>query len=83
MTKSKLTLDDSIDKIKGIGPRYLKCFQKLSVETVRDLLYYFPFRYQDFSKVKNINELVEGETVSIIGVVKKIALRRTWRKKCF
>lgn len=83
MTKSKLTLDDSIDKIKGIGPRYLKCFQKLSVETVRDLLYYFPFRYQDFSKVKNINELVEGETVSIIGVVKKIALRRTWRKKMF
>jgi ATP-dependent DNA helicase RecG len=78
-----LTLNDSIEKIKGIGPRYLRCFQKLAIKTIKDLLYYFPFRYEDFSLIKKISEISSEEKVSLIVQVKKISLRRTWKKKMF
>lgn len=78
-----LQLNDPISKIKGIGPRYLKAFKKLSIETIKDLLYYFPFRYEDFSQIKRISELQPEEKVSIVAQVRKIGIRRTWRKKIF
>ena len=76
-------LSDSISEIRGIGPRYLKYFEKLGIKTIKDLLWYFPFRYEDFSKIKKINELQPGEKASIRGVVKKINLRRSLRKRMF
>jgi len=76
-------LSDSISEIRGIGPRYLKYFEKLGIKTIKDLLWYFPFRYEDFSKIKKINELQPGEKASIKGVVKKIGLRRSLRKRMF
>jgi len=78
-----LAINDPIEKIKGIGPRYLRCFQRLSIKTIKDLLYYFPFRYEDFSQIKKINEISSEEKVSLVVTVKKISLRRTFRKKMF
>ncbi|MGE4554726.1 MAG: ATP-dependent DNA helicase RecG [Candidatus Paceibacterota bacterium] len=78
-----LNLSDPLEKIKGIGPRYLKCFQRLSINTIKDLLYYYPFRYEDFSQIKKISELQNEEKVSLIGEIKKISSRRTFRKKMF
>lgn len=74
-------LSDSVSVLSGVGPRYLNYLKKLGVQTVKDLLWYFPFRYEDFSRIKKINELNPDEKCSVIGVVKKINVRRTWRKK--
>jgi len=76
-----IKLSNSVSEIRGIGPRYLKYLEKLGIKTIKDLLWYFPFRYEDFSKIKKINELQPEEKCSIIGSVKKIDIRRTFKKK--
>lgn len=76
-----IKLSNSVSEIRGIGSRYLKYLKKLGIETIKDLLWYFPFRYEDFSKIKKINELKPEEKCSIIGTVKKINVRRTFRRK--
>jgi len=76
-------LSDPVSIVKGIGPRYLKYLNKLGVFTIKDLLWYFPFRYEDFSQIKKINELIPGEKVSLVALVEKINVRRTLRKRMF
>lgn len=44
------TLDSSIQYIKGVGPAYAKKFEKLGIQTVRDLLLHYPRRYIDYSQ---------------------------------
>ena len=78
-----IKLSNSVSEIRGIGPRYLKYLEKLGIKTIKDLLWYFPFRYEDFSKIKKINELQPEEKCSIIGSVKKIDIRRTFKRKMF
>jgi len=51
--------------IKGVGPSKEKSLNRLGVYTVRDLLYYFPFRYEDRRNIKQIRDLKEGETALV------------------
>ena len=47
--------------LKGVGPHRAERLKKhFEIETVRDLLYNFPYRYVDRTKFYNINELMEG-----------------------
>ncbi|MBU1782494.1 ATP-dependent DNA helicase RecG [bacterium] len=66
MTKS---LNSSIQYLKGIGPQRAKIFSKLGIETIKDLLYYFPRIYQDRTEIRSIFSLKEGEKETICGVV--------------
>ncbi len=40
-------LDMSVQYIKGVGPKKAKLLKKLNIETIRDLIYYFPRNYED------------------------------------
>lgn len=61
--------DNLIRYIKGVGPRKEEVFNNLGVYTVKDLLYYFPFRYEDRSNFKEIKDLEEGISCVVKGVV--------------
>lgn len=76
-----LKLDTVLAKIRGIGPKFIIKLDKLGIKTVKDLLWHFPFRYEDYSKIYKISELEPNQAVTIRGVVQKVDLRRTWRKK--
>jgi ATP-dependent DNA helicase RecG len=76
----KYTLDTPIAKLPRINERYLKRFHKLGLNTVRDLLYHFPNRYDDFSKIVTIDKLKLNETATIQGEVLKIDNIRTFKK---
>ncbi len=52
------TLDSRLDVLKGVSRTYAGKLRRLGVETVRDLLWLFPFRYNDFSHVRPIAGLV-------------------------
>lgn len=56
--RRKNPAETSIRYLKGVGPRRQEIFnQKAAVYTVADLLYYFPFRYEDrtnFVKIKDL-----------------------------
>ncbi|MEK7595849.1 MAG: ATP-dependent DNA helicase RecG [Patescibacteria group bacterium] len=67
-----LSLRDSVSRLQKVGPAYSKLLQKLEIFTVRDLLYHFPFRYNDYSKTKAIDKLIEGEEVTVSGEIEAI-----------
>jgi len=51
-------LDQEIKYLKGVGPRRAELLEKeLSVFTFRDILYYFPYKYIDRSKIYKISEI--------------------------
>ncbi|MBU0693987.1 MAG: ATP-dependent DNA helicase RecG [Candidatus Omnitrophica bacterium] len=55
--------------LKGVGPRKEAVFNNLGIYTAGDLLYYFPFRYEDRRNFKKMSELKEGEACLIKGRV--------------
>lgn len=76
-----LTLNTDITKINRVGVVTAKKLKKLSIETVEDLLFYFPFRYEDFSVIKSIDNLVAGESANIVGQIELIQGKRSPRKR--
>ncbi len=74
-------LQNPLSQISFIEKNYIKKLEKLGLKTVRDFLYYFPARYDDFSRVLKISELKVNEAATIEGKVKSIQNIRTWRKK--
>jgi ATP-dependent DNA helicase RecG len=78
-----LTLETSLQFVKGIGPRIAQTLQDKRISTVEDLLYHLPFRYEDRLRPQPIEELVPGEMASLIGEVRGMALLRTRRMPIF
>ena len=62
-------LHDSVQFLKGVGPERFKLLNKLGIESVFDLLMHFPRDYQDWSQIKHIKDLVEGEIVTVHGEI--------------
>lgn len=61
--------------LPGIGPKYAQTLEGLGLRTLENLLYYFPRRYDDYSKLKPINRLAFGEEVTVIGTLTAIQSR--------
>ncbi|MDD4859072.1 MAG: ATP-dependent DNA helicase RecG [Dehalococcoidales bacterium] len=61
-------LDSPVTVIRGISTALEGKFAKLGVRTVRDLLYFFPHRHLDYSQVKTIAQLTEGEQTIVANV---------------
>ncbi len=57
--------------LPGIGPKTQQKLQKLGIATPRDLLYHFPFRYLDFSRIQKIRELRVNSSATITGKIIK------------
>ena len=74
-------LQTPLSQISFIEKSYLKKLEKLGLETVRDFLYFFPARYDDFSLAKKISDLKVNETATIEGKIKSIQNIRTWKKR--
>jgi ATP-dependent DNA helicase RecG len=55
-----ITLDTSLDQISGVGKVTAQSFRRLGVRTVRELLYHFPHRYDDYTSQKKIADLLIG-----------------------
>ncbi|MCX5719500.1 MAG: ATP-dependent DNA helicase RecG [Nitrospirae bacterium] len=55
-----------IQYLKGVGPQRAKLLSRLGIKTLKDALYYLPYRYEDRSNLKKISDLTYGivETVS-------------------
>jgi len=63
------SIDSPITTLKGVSTTLAAKFKRLGVETVRDLLYFFPHRHLDYSQRKHISQLTEGEEQTIIANV--------------
>lgn len=70
-------LSTPIKYVKRVGERVAEALAQRGVETVEDLLYHLPFRYEDRLNPLSIRELKAGTMASIIGEVRGSALLRT------
>lgn len=73
--EKKLDLATPITSIKGIGSKKESALARMGITTVRDLLYTFPRRHDDYSSLKSIGSLWFGEDVTIIGTVENVTTR--------
>ncbi|MCT7975390.1 ATP-dependent DNA helicase RecG [Laspinema olomoucense] len=68
---SPVSLNQALSQVSGIGTRNADKLAKLGLYTIYDLLYNFPRDHIDYARQVNIKELEAGETVTIIGTVKR------------
>ncbi len=72
-----LELSTPIKYVKRVGERVAEALAKRGVETVEDLLYHLPFRYEDRLNPLPISGLTAGAMASVIGEVRGTVLLRT------
>ena len=65
------SLKQPVTAIKGIGEESAKLLEELNIFTVEDLLFYFPYRYDDF-RLKNLEEAEHDEKVTVEGIIQSV-----------
>ncbi|PIT88423.1 MAG: DNA helicase RecG [Candidatus Magasanikbacteria bacterium CG10_big_fil_rev_8_21_14_0_10_36_32] len=70
-----------IKDLSRVGKITAKRLQHLGLFTAGDLLYYFPFRYEDYRQVILVQDLQEGQLATVLGKLEFIVSKRSWRKR--
>ena len=81
--KMKLELSTLVAVISRVGKTTAARLKKLGIETVSDLIFYYPFRWEDFSKIFDIAEIQPASIVTVKGKIQLIKNRRSPVKRKF
>ena len=76
-----ISFDSPLSSLNRVGDTTAAHFKRLGIDTAGDLLFYLPFRYDDFSSSLPIANLKDGQTVNIIGTVDLIQNKRSAHRK--
>lgn len=84
--KKRQQVSTSQEKVEGplapvqyvphVGPQRAKILRRLGIQTVTDLLYHFPRRYDDRRELKKINALTPGESQTVVGSIRAVQENR-------
>ena len=58
-----------------------KALKRLGIETVSDLLYHLPARYEDISEVQSVGGLSRGQDAIVYGQLSGLKTRKAWKSK--
>lgn len=72
---------DPIQKHFRLTPSQNSALKKLGLETISDLLYHFPVRYDTESEIKRIADLKKNDIVTIYGRTHGLSIRKAWIKR--
>ncbi len=72
-----MDLTENVQYLKGVGPVRARRLARLGVQSVEDLLYYFPRDYQDRRRISPIRSLKDGDTAAVRGEVVAKGTRKT------
>ena len=61
-------LGKGVQYVKNVGPNRVKLLNKLNINTLQDLISYFPRNYEDRGIAKKLSDCIDGEEVLIKGV---------------
>ena len=67
--KIQMVEQTNIRELKGIGEKTQQLFSKLHIETVGDLIRYYPRGYDVYEKPVLVSEAEEGKVVTVSGVI--------------
>lgn len=78
-----ISLDTNIQYIKGVGPTRSELLQKIGIQTVKDLMEYYPRNYEDRTKLKKIEEFEIGQMMLFIATVSSnVKVQRIRKNLC-
>lgn len=75
-----MKLSDSIQYVKGVGPKKKVELNRLGIKTVYDLLTYYPRTYEDQSILTKIADLKAGCQATVAGVIVNVSDRQGGRR---
>ena len=78
MTDHVLSLP--LSRFKGVGDRTQALLSKMHLNTIGDLLFHLPLRYEDRTRLTPIAELMPGEHVMIQGVIESASIQGRGRR---
>ncbi len=58
-----------------------QALSKLGLKTVRDLLFYFPTRYEQAGGEASVAGLVLGQEATLVGTLEKLETKKSWKRK--
>ena len=67
----------SVTELRGVGAKRASALQEVGVETVWDLLTYYPRRYIDRTNQTSIRDMAVGEEGVVLATVKRSNVRRS------
>lgn len=70
--------ETSVQYLKGVGPARKQILANLGVDNIEDLLYLFPRRYEDRTKMTPLKDIKIGEPVTVTGKVIARGGRQSW-----
>lgn len=73
-------LNSSIQYLKGVGPKRALLFQKIGIQTIEDVLYHFPRRYEDHSNILPIGALEVGVIACIKAEILFVRFRKSFKR---
>jgi ATP-dependent DNA helicase RecG len=73
------SLNEDLAKVSKLSKDHAAGLKHLKLQTVRDLLFYFPTRYADAREVVPIDTLIPGNPVTLYGVMEKVTVRRSFK----
>jgi ATP-dependent DNA helicase RecG len=78
-----ITPEMPLAEVRSIGARFGAKLKRLELQTVRDLLFHFPARYEDFSQIYNIAELIPNQEATVQARVDEVDGRHTFRRNLY
>ena len=80
MTDAPIALSElarrSVDDLTGVGPKKLAALRSVGIETILDLLMFFPRKYLDRTHEARIRDLTPGDTAMVLARVRSMETRR-------
>ena len=76
-----MNLSSPIWEIPRIGPQTQRRLKRLGIETIGELIFHFPHRYEDFSDITPISSVEAGKTVCIQGKITNIKNIRIFKRR--
>ncbi len=76
-----MQLTDPLSLHYRLTPPQKGALHKLGIETVRDLLFHLPFRFDTGGSSTTIAGLVPGMDASLVGVIEKLQARKAWKSR--
>lgn len=69
--QNSIDLDMNVQYLKGVGPSKAELLKKINIDTIGDLIEYFPRSYEDRRKMKKIENFTDQEYILFIGKISK------------
>lgn len=76
-----MNLDTPITHVPGTNRRYCPALRSVGIETVRDLIFYLPFRFEEYGTVSSLSDAVPDENMNFLARIESVKSRRSFGKR--